>query len=210
MTVTRLFGMLVPRGCELNVAIDAAEERCAPGSHGEECTEEDDGVDALATLTRPVGSSVEVEPESELVEGESCADAVAKGKETANENRDWSVASAGFGEGEIAGDEKEEDSPDEVVDVMASHLDVTEGADVMRDGSDEETDGKKGDEEADGGEKETAVRAVGDLLVEDAAEFGEMQNENNCGGAKADEDQKDRRAGDVHRVGLSPLLASVS
>jgi hypothetical protein len=97
-----------------------------------------------------------------------------------------------------------------VVDVMASHLDVTEGADVMRDGSDEETDGKKGDEEADGGEKETAVRAVGDLLVEDAAEFGEMQNENNCGGAKADEDQKDRRAGDVHRVGLSPLLASVS
>ena len=93
---------------------------------------------------------------------------------------------------------------------MASHLDVTEGADVMRDGSDEETDGKKGDEEADGGEKETAVRAVGDLLVEDAAEFGEMQNENNCGGAKADEDQKDRRAGDVHRVGLSPLLASVS
>jgi hypothetical protein len=188
------------------VAIDAAEERCAPSSHGEECTEEDDGVDALATLTRPVGSSVEVEPESELVEGESCADAVAKGKETANEDRDGSAASAGFGESEISSDEKEKDSPDEVMDVMAPHLDVTEGADVMGDGSDEETDGKKGDEEADGGEKETAVRAVGDLLVDDVADFGEVKDEKDCGGAEADEDQEDRRAGDVHRVGLSPLL----
>lgn len=94
--------------------------------------------------------------------------------------------------------------------MTACHLNIAEGADVVSDGSDEETDSEEGDEEADGGEKETAVGTVGDLLMEDMADFCEMQNEEDGSGAEADEDQKDRRAGDVHRVGLSPLLAGVS
>jgi hypothetical protein len=36
-----------------------------------------------------------------------------------------------------------------------------------------------------------------------------MQDEEDGSGAEADEDQEDRRAGDVHKVGLSPLPARV-
>jgi hypothetical protein len=157
--------------------VEFAKERRTPGSHGEEGSEEDYSVYALSALTCPVGCGVKVEPEGELVEGEGGADSIGHGEETSSEERQGSVACAYLGDLCITGDEKEKDAPDEVVDVATSHLDVTEWTDVMRDGGHEETDGEKGDEETDGGEKEAFVRAVRDLLVDDAADFCEMQNE---------------------------------
>ena len=59
---------------------------------------------------------------------------------------------------------------------MAAHFDVTKWANVMSDGGDEKPNGEEGNEEADRGEEETAVRPVGDLLMDDAAGFGEMQD----------------------------------
>ena len=178
---------------------DPAEDRRSPGTDGEESAKEDDGVDAFAALARPVGCGVEVQPEGELVEGEGGADSVGEGEEPAEKDLHGSVAGADVGELRIAADEEQEDSPDEVVDVAATHLDVTEGANVMGDGGDQKTHGEKGDEEADGGEEEAALGAVGDLLVDDLPGFGEAENEQDERGDDRQEDEKDPGSGEVHR-----------
>lgn len=75
--------------------------------------------------------------------------------------------------------------------MASTHLDVAKGANVMRDGGDEQADGEEGDEEADGGQEETAMGPVGDLLVDDAAGLGEVEDEQDRCSAEDDEDQED-------------------
>jgi hypothetical protein len=152
-----------------------------PGGDGEERSEEDDYVDALAALFRPVGHGVEIEPQREFVECECCADAVADGEKTAEEDRPRRGFGADFGEGGVSGKEQQQDAPDQMVDVTATHFNVAEGADVVSDGGDQQTHSKEGDEEADGGEKKPAMGAIRYLLGDEVAEFSEVEQQKQDG-----------------------------
>jgi len=66
--------------------VKAAEEGRAPCGDGQQTAKEDDGVDAFASGTGPVGARLEIEPEGKFVEGKGRADAVADGHEPAEED----------------------------------------------------------------------------------------------------------------------------
>jgi hypothetical protein len=67
------------------------------------------------------------------------------------------------------------------MDVASAHLHIPEGPNVVRDGEDQKTHSEKCDEEAHGCEQEASVRTVRYLLMDEVAELGEMQQqEQNC------------------------------
>lgn len=137
----------------------------------------------------------EVEPEREFVEGESGTDSVKNGEQAADENVFRSGAAAGFGEPCVTDAEQYQDAPDEVVDVLAAQHDPSEGADVVGDAGDQQTDAEEGDEEADSGEEEAAARAIGNADVDDASEVGAVQQEEDGGGDEDGEDEQNVGAG---------------
>jgi hypothetical protein len=61
------------------------------------------------------------------------------------------------------------------MDVAATHGDILEWPDVVLDRSNQEADGEESDEEADRGQEHSSARPVLDVLVEDEAELGEME-----------------------------------
>ena len=89
-----------------------------------------------------------------------------------------------------------------MMNVATTHLYVAEGPDVVRDGGDEQPHREKGDEEADGRKKETAVRAIRYLLMDEVAEFGEVEQQKQDGRDDHGEDQQNPRTGYVHGSGL--------
>ena len=105
----------------------------------------------------------------------------------------------------MAGDEEQQDTPDKMVNVMAAHLDITEGADVVGDREHEEPNGQKCNKEADGGEKEAAMRAVGYVPMDKVAETREVQQEKEKGRDDDDEDEEYPGSSDVHGSGLEQI-----
>jgi hypothetical protein len=168
-----------------------------PGGDGEERSEEDDYVDALAALFRPVGHGIEVEPQREFIECECCADAVADGEKTAEEDRPRRGFGADFGEGSVSSKEQQQDAPDQMVDVTSAHLHISKGADVVGDGGDQQTHPEEGDEKADRCQEQPAMRAIRYLLMDEVTEFGEVEQQKQDGSNDESKDQQNPRSGDV-------------
>ena len=84
------------------------------------------------------------------------------------------------------------------MDVPTADDDIAEWPDVMRDGVDEQTGCEKCDEEGDGGEEQAPMRAIRNLLVKDAARFGEVQQDERDCCHESDEDEQNPRAKDMH------------
>jgi len=139
---------------------EATEEWRTPCAGGQQATKQDDSIDTDTALARPVGLRVEVEPESELVEGEGCADTIADAHQAAEEDGNRGVLAAKIEKPSVADEEQDQDSPDEVVDVTAADHDPMKGADVSGDEADEYSHAEKGDQESEGGDKKAAARAV--------------------------------------------------
>ena len=91
----------------------------------------------------------------------------------------------------VAHAKQDQDAPNQVVDVAATHGDVLERPDVVLDGSNQQADGQKSDKEADRRQEHPAVWAVRDGLVEDQAELGEMQQQQHDRRYRDDEYQQD-------------------
>jgi hypothetical protein len=64
----------------------AAEEGRAPCADCQQTAEEDDGVNAFASGTGPVGAGLEIEPEGEFVERQGRAYTIADGHKAAEED----------------------------------------------------------------------------------------------------------------------------
>lgn len=77
-----------------------------------------------------------------------------------------------------------------MMDVSAADDDVAERPDVMRDGEDEQACGEERHEEGDGGQQHAPMRPVGNSLMENAADLGEVQeDEDSCRHQKDEEEQ---------------------
>jgi hypothetical protein len=85
-----------------------------------------------------------------------------------------------------------------MVDVQASHLDPSEGADVVGDAGDEQAHGEKGDEETYRGEKKATMRTVGYLLMDEMPELRQVQHQEDKCNAQGYEDKENPRSGDMH------------
>jgi hypothetical protein len=94
------------------------------------------------------------------------------------------------------------------MDVAATHGDVLERPDVMLDGSNQQAHGQESDEEADRGKEHSSVRPVLDVLVEDEAEPGEMEQQQHDCRYRNDEYQQDPFACQMHTVLKHFLLFS--
>jgi hypothetical protein len=90
----------------------------------------------------------------------------------------------------MAGDEQQQDSPHQVMDVAAAHLHISKWAYVVGDGPNQQAHRKKRDEEADRREEETTVRPIRYLLMENAAEPRQMKQQEQYRGDNRSEDQE--------------------
>ena len=181
------------------------QSESAQALHAEQGTEEEDSVDALASLEGP-GGFPDMEPHGELVEGEGCTHAVENGDEATGKEGDGRGVGANLGDEGVAADEQQQDAPDEMVDVVTAENDPSEGAEVEGDADHKQAHADESEEEAEGGEEEAAAGAVGDALVEDAASAGEVQQKENGGCAGCQEEQKDPGRGPVHHDQAQSVL----
>jgi hypothetical protein len=88
------------------------------------------------------------------------------------------------------------------MDMAAAHLHVADGPYVVLDGQNQQPDSQKGDEEADRSEKQTAMRTVRYLLMDEMAELREMEQKQQNRSYDGGEYQEYPRSGDVHGSGL--------
>ena len=172
-------------------------QRSAPRSDGEQRAENNYGVDAGAALEGPDGVP-DAEPHGELVQGEGGSHAIEDGDEAAGKERGRCGACAHLRDHGVAGDEEQENAPDEMVDVSAGHDHPSEGSDVKEDEEDKEAHAQEGEGEAQRGQKEATARAIGDALVQDAAGAGPVQQEKDHRCARCHEDEEDPRSLPVH------------
>ncbi len=167
-------------------AMQAAEEGRAPCADGEQASEEDDGIDAFAPGTGPVGAWLEIEPEREFVESQSCAHTIADGHKPAVEDRELSMVVPEVEQPSVTDQEEDDDAPHKVMDVMAAHRDPLEWAGLVDDGADQKAYASEGKKERDGGEKRAPARPVWDGGADEEPNPGELkqheQNNNDKGG----------------------------
>ncbi len=171
-------------------ALQGGKEGCSPGTDHKQGAEEDDGVDAEASGAVPVGVWVEIEPDGELVESEGGADSIADGHDAAEEDGGGGVGASEVEEPAIADDEEDENSPDEVVDVLAPDHDPSEGTFSSDDEADEQPDTEEGDKEGDGGEEDAAAGAVWNGSANQVAEARELQQDEQDRADEGDEGEE--------------------
>jgi len=172
---------------------ETAEEGRAPCAGSQQTCKQDDSVDAGAALARPIGIRVEVEPEGELVEGESGAGAITDGHQAAEEDGNRRMLAAQIKKPSIADEQEDEDPPDEVMDVTSADHHPVKRADVVRDEADQDAHAEKRDDKGERGDEETPARAVGDGGADektDAREMEEQQQGGDNNGCKEEENQR--------------------
>ena len=153
--------------------------------------EEKDGVKAGAALAGPIKLVLEIEPESEFIESERGADAVEQGHQAAGEERSSARAGADFHEPGETDAQKDEDSPDEMVDMGATNDDVMKGADIARGGQRGDAGESDGGEETTRSEEQPAFGAVADMFMKERADAGAVQDQENKGGGEENGDDKE-------------------
>ena len=89
--------------------------------------------------------------------------------------------------------------------MVSADLHVAERADVMRDGSDQQTDAEECDEEADRSQKESSMGSIGNPLVDKQTQFRQVKYQHHQCRNDADKDQEDPGSGNMHTVGVSRL-----
>lgn len=186
--------------CGLFCVAVSPEQRRAPGSDRKQRAKQDDGIDALSTLPRPICHGIEVQPDCELVQREGSADSKGDGKQAAHQNGTSGGAGANLRQFRISGDQQQQNSPDKVVDVTSPHLHVTEGADVVCNGDDQQADAEERNEEADRSQKQPAMRAVWNPLMDQQPQVRQMEHQHDDRGGHRDKDQQDQGAGNMHHT----------
>lgn len=166
-------------------------EVAAPDGEEERGAEEKDGVKAGAAFAGPIELVLQIEPESEFVESERGADAVEQRHHAAGEKRGAASAGADFHEPGEADTQKDDNAPDEMVDVGAANDDVMKRADIA--GSGQRGDARESDsgEETARSEEQTAFGAVADVFMKERSDAGAVQDQQNKGGGEENRDDKE-------------------
>jgi len=74
----------------------------------------------------------------------------------------------------VANQQENEDAPNQVMDVVASHGNPLKGASLVNDGADQKANACEGEKECDGGEKCTAAGPVRDGGADEEPNAGEL------------------------------------
>ena len=106
------------------------EESASIKSNDQEGSEQNDGVQAGAALARPV-NIFKIQPQRELVEGQGCAGAVEKGQQAARYERGFFSTYANILQPCKTDDQQNQNSPNQVMNVAATDVDIVKGADVV-------------------------------------------------------------------------------
>jgi len=157
--------------------LKAAEEGRTPGANAQQAAEEDDSIDAYTTLAGPIGVRFEVEPEGEFVEGEGSSDTVADGHQATEKDGERRMGAAQVQEPAIPDEEQNENTPDQVMNVVAADGDPFEWAHVGPDCHHEYANADKGDDKGNRGNKHALARPVGDGGMNQISQAGQLQQD---------------------------------
>src|SRR5712692_6909917 len=109
---------------------EGLEEIAPPDANDQSGAEEEHSVQAGAAFAGPIGTVFEIEPQRELVEGESSTDTVEQGHQAAGENRRGLGSRAHFDKPAEPHDQQQENPPDQMMDVGAANVNVVKRANV--------------------------------------------------------------------------------
>jgi len=146
----------------------------APRSNRQQAPEQHDGVDAFPALRRPIDIG-KIKPKSKLVQRQRGAHTIKDRKQPAPKDGRRGGEGSGLIQVSVADAQQDQDAPNQVVDVAATHGDVLEWPDMVLDENNQQADSQESDKEADRRQQIPAVRAVWNRLVEDEPQVGQME-----------------------------------
>jgi len=180
--------------------METAKERRAPCADCEQAAKKNDGVDAFASRARPVGAGFEVEPQGEFVEGESRADAVADRHKAAEEDRQFGVLLSQVEQPAITDQQKNQNAPHQVMDVVATDHDPAKGAFLGDDGADEKADTDECKEKRDRSNEHATAWPVGDGGADEEAQPGELEQDEQDDDDQAGKGQQQQSSSTGHTL----------
>ena len=141
---------------------ERAAERCDSQRGGEQC----ESLEALAALALPIHIA-RVEPQCELIQGERRTDAIGHRHRTASPRSGATRARADLQQPSVSCYEQQQDAPDEVMNVAATHLNIVERADLVMNEERQRPNHRYGNEETKGSPEEPLARRLGEFLTVD-------------------------------------------
>ena len=121
-----------------------------PCANHQQRPEENDGVNAeTSACLDPIDVGVEVQPESKFVERESGANAVCDGHNTAEKYGHWRMGAAQVKKPSVTHEQQDQDSPNQVMDVLTTHHYPLEWPFSTNDEGDQQSHSKERDKKCD-------------------------------------------------------------
>ncbi len=100
----------------------------------------------------------------------------------------------------VSNQKKDEDSPDQVMDVVAADCDPLEGTGLVDDGTDQEANSCEGEKEGDGGKKSAPAWPVRDGSADEEPNAGELHQHEQDDDDKGGEGQEYKGSGTGHNL----------
>ena len=175
-----------------------SEERRAPGAHRQQSAEEDDGIDVETPSARPVRIRLQVQPERELVQRERRAHPEADRHQPAEEDGKRCVEAPQVQQPAIAHQQQNQNSPDQVMNVVAMHHHPLEVSLMLHDSVDEEADSGECEQEGDRGDEHAPPRTVGDGGADQESQPRQLQQDQQQHNNQAGKGQQQQRSGSGH------------
>jgi len=94
----------------------------------------------------------------------------------------------------VADEKQNQDSPNEMMDVLSANHDPIEWSVAVYDKINQQADSEEGDEKGHGGEKHAPAGPVGDGCPDEISEFGELQQDQEHCDDQCEEEQQQYRA----------------
>jgi hypothetical protein len=144
---------------------EGSKKLAAPDSDNKDSAEKENRVEAGAAFAGPVDTFLKVKPEGELVEGESGADSIKKRHQAAGEQGRRLGSCADFNQKAESYNQKQEDAPNEMVDVRTANVNVMKRADIATSSESHRASYGEGEKESDGGKEKAAPGTIADVLM---------------------------------------------
>src|ERR1700688_4169931 len=147
------------------------KQRSTPRAHREQCSEQNDGVNASAAFARPVYVA-QVQPQCEFIERKRRACTVQNRHHPAEKDRRVISARAHFGEPAIADRKQNHNADNQMINMTSANLDKVKGRNLMLNAIDHAAHSGEREKKTQRRHEQPSPRAVGNALMQQTSQVG--------------------------------------
>jgi len=126
-------------------------------------SEQQDGIDALSALTFPV-HILKIQPKREFIQSQGGAYTIQKGHGASGPSRARALIGSNLKQPTVTHNEKEQNSPNQMVNMLAADLEVVKGPPARANAMCEQSNDRKCQEERDSGHQLAFAMAIADVF----------------------------------------------